>query len=459
MPKLSVEMSCDSVQGRKREANEDAAFSFQASDLPASPVEALAVLGVASGMGGAGAGDAACHAARDFIESVFVRDGSVQFARRHGIAPGDCTALVTEVFHECNRAIARAAIEARRRGVMGTTLALGVIAYQKEEDKTYLFVGNVGNNRGYILRGDQIFHATEEDSNAWRLYKKGAITYSELLTHPERSVITVLGIDESVAPEVHSIELHAGDTVLFCTDGVHEMVDDETIGRIIRKEGGVRKACAGVLRQALSASKKKDNAAAAMAMLQAPDIPAQKAPAAASRVRYRAIGMPLRTKIGIAVWAFAAVLAAAALGMYFFMPHEEPVAHKAALLPLDTLERKPEQEPVVRPVAVPETPKPAIEEAAEKKQTPAAIQSNPILSVEWNEETERFRIRSSVASIVPVRLRYDTFTFDLVPVKSVPNLYRSTRALRASFLTQGKTVVITLAGSDRPVSVGFTRTE
>jgi serine/threonine protein phosphatase PrpC len=50
-----------------------------------------------------------------------------------------------------------------------------------------------------------------------------------------RHVLTsVIGAREPARPEVLMREVQAGDMVVLATDGLHNVVDDETIGQLVR---------------------------------------------------------------------------------------------------------------------------------------------------------------------------------------------------------------------------------
>jgi protein phosphatase len=64
-------------------------------------------------------------------------------------------------------------------------------------------------------------------------------------THQWRHVVTnvVGGKEPGVRVELHSLDLHVGDVVLLCSDGLTEMVSEETIAIILQEENDPRIAC------------------------------------------------------------------------------------------------------------------------------------------------------------------------------------------------------------------------
>src|SRR3954469_16659687 len=64
-------------------------------------------------------------------------------------------------------------------------------------------------------------------------------------THAMRHVLTAaLGsTGEQLEPQIHRVHLNDGDQVMLCTDGLTEMVDDETIADTLRTAKSADEAC------------------------------------------------------------------------------------------------------------------------------------------------------------------------------------------------------------------------
>ena len=55
-----------------------------------------------------------------------------------------------------------------------------------------------------------------------------------LAEHPMRHVLTnVIGARDQTEMDVSERDFHDGETLLFCTDGLHGALNDETIGEIL----------------------------------------------------------------------------------------------------------------------------------------------------------------------------------------------------------------------------------
>jgi protein phosphatase len=112
---------------------------------------------------------------------------------------------------------------------MGTTLVMCVIY-----NNTY-YVANVGDSRFYII-SDEITQITKDHSFVNELLDMGAITLEQAKNHPNKNVITrAIGTEPGVEADVYTGEITPSDTVLICTDGLSNMVDDKTIADIVKE--------------------------------------------------------------------------------------------------------------------------------------------------------------------------------------------------------------------------------
>jgi protein phosphatase len=236
--------------GLVRPSNEDnfliarltKALRIQQTSLPQSRLQYSEEQGylfvVADGMGGHQAGEQASALAVDAIES-FVLNTLKWFMHLKG-AEGQT--LLNEFHAALQQADARIFREASRHSEwwgMGTTLTM---AYTLHRD---LFVGHVGDSRCYLCRGGELYQLTHDHTLVQEMVEHGHLPAEEAGHHRLRHVITnVLGSTEpGVRPEVHKVHLEAGDVMLLCSDGLTEMVDDETIVGELRADPDVRHAC------------------------------------------------------------------------------------------------------------------------------------------------------------------------------------------------------------------------
>lgn len=177
---------------------------------------------VADGMGGHAGGATAAQVAIETLRATFEAAPS---------APGLHGAI-----RAANAAILERAAEDHSLRGMGTTLtALGLV--DNGDGRELLHLVNVGDSRAYLLRGGDLFQLTEDHSMVEEMVRAGELSRDEAASHPARHVLTrVLGVDEGVTPDAWEIELHVGDRILLCSDGLVNEVDDESIGAILGEE-------------------------------------------------------------------------------------------------------------------------------------------------------------------------------------------------------------------------------
>ncbi|MGH2757489.1 MAG: Stp1/IreP family PP2C-type Ser/Thr phosphatase [Actinomycetota bacterium] len=186
--------------GQVREGNED-------SYLANAPVFA-----VADGMGGHIAGDIASAIAVEVIQN------------EAGDFSADDPDTLATVLKDANAEIyQRSSGDESLRG-MGTTCTLMLV------DGTTAQIAHVGDSRAYLLRDGELRQVTEDHTLVGRMVSEGRLKPEDAQHHPQRSIITrALGVDSEVEVDVVSLDLHDGDRLLLCSDGLSSMVEPSDI--------------------------------------------------------------------------------------------------------------------------------------------------------------------------------------------------------------------------------------
>ncbi|MDH3455860.1 MAG: Stp1/IreP family PP2C-type Ser/Thr phosphatase [Gemmatimonadota bacterium] len=176
---------------------------------------------VADGMGGHAAGEVASQMAVTIVGQAL---GDVA-----GQPDSDAADVIRESLVEANGAIfERTLVEQDKRG-MGTTATAMVI-----NGRRYL-VGQVGDSRAYVHRGEQLLQITKDHSYVQEQVDSGYLTAEQARTHPYSNVITrCVGANAEVAPDIYGGTLHAGDVFLLASDGLTGMLEDEDLMSILR---------------------------------------------------------------------------------------------------------------------------------------------------------------------------------------------------------------------------------
>ena len=219
--------------GQVREHNED---NFLVADmtrrsrglLEANRATAIgpqgAVFAVCDGMGGAAAGEIASQLAVDIIYERLVDGLAERPTKRDDLARRLVRAVESaglRIFHE-------AKADRSRRG-MGTTVTAAALV------DDVLFFAQVGDSRGYILRGDTLVQVTRDQSLVNQLIEAGQLTEEEAETFEHNNIILqALGTSDTVQVDLTYAELRKGDILLLCSDGLSGMVRFEEIRELLK---------------------------------------------------------------------------------------------------------------------------------------------------------------------------------------------------------------------------------
>jgi protein phosphatase len=129
---------------------------------------------------------------------------------------------------------------------MGSTIALGVIAGRT------LYLAHVGDSRVYLIRRGEIIQLTKDHTFVQALQDAGCLTSEEAKNHRWRHVITEsVNASRQSRVEVEAHPLLPGDRLLFATDGLTDVVDDETLGSIISRTDDPQTAANELVRHCL----------------------------------------------------------------------------------------------------------------------------------------------------------------------------------------------------------------
>lgn len=170
------------------------------------------LLALADGMGGHAAGEVASQLV---IQALRPLDDDEP--------GGDLLAKLDAATRHGNEAIADQVAEAPELDGMGTTLTAILFAGSR------LGLCHIGDSRGYLLRDGQLTQITRDDTFVQTLVEEGRITAEEAHTHPQRSLIMRALTGTEVEPTLTVREARAGDRYLLCSDGLSDVVSEETI--------------------------------------------------------------------------------------------------------------------------------------------------------------------------------------------------------------------------------------
>lgn len=214
--------------GQKRQLNQDFIY------LSENPVGNLPnVFIVADGMGGHNAGD---YASRLAVETV-VEEIVSSFEK-------DPVKILNNAIGCANQQLRKRARENRALSGMGTTIVAATCLGR------YLEVANVGDSRLYVI-SDEIRQITQDHSLVEEMVRMGGLDKETARNHPDKNIITrAVGARRDVEVDFFNVELQTGDMVLLCSDGLTNMVEDETICRILKGAGNLEDRVEELMRTA-----------------------------------------------------------------------------------------------------------------------------------------------------------------------------------------------------------------
>ena len=98
-------------------------------------------------------------------------------------------------------------------------------------DGLRLYVGHVGNDRGYLFRGETLHRLTTDQSLAPPPPDRPLVS-DPLLSRKPTSVVG--GFSNDLKTEMCAMDLHPEDIVFLCTSGVTDVVPEDTIAKVLR---------------------------------------------------------------------------------------------------------------------------------------------------------------------------------------------------------------------------------
>ena len=207
-----------SDKGNVRETNEDYFYISNSLDQ-------IQLFLLADGMGGYNGGEIASQlaiqTAKNYIENNFKdiekdRDSIIQ--------------LLGSSMEYANMVVYEKAKENPELQGMGTTLEICLIYNNKA------YIGHVGDSRIYRVRKQFIRKLTQDHSYVQKLVKEGTITKEQAEHHPQKNMLMkALGCNAFVEPDVMVKGFLKDDILIMCSDGLSNMVDQQTIYEMASK--------------------------------------------------------------------------------------------------------------------------------------------------------------------------------------------------------------------------------
>jgi PPM family protein phosphatase len=253
--KVATAMLSD--MGKVRDNNEDA--------VAEDPELGLLVL--ADGMGGYNAGEIASGIAATTVLDVVRREwpklkhGQVDAASGYSAE----SLLLREALGAAHTTIYQVANSQPQCAGMGTTAVVALL----HDDR--MSIAYAGDSRLYRLRAGKLDQITRDHSLVEELIARGHYSREEATQLVRRNIVTrALGVEPTVEVDLIEEGLEVGDIVLLCSDGLTDMIDDETIRLTLAEFADNLSTVAEVLVGKANAGGGRDNVSVVLARVDAP---------------------------------------------------------------------------------------------------------------------------------------------------------------------------------------------
>lgn len=203
-----------------RATNEDNMIAYVPEDERILAMKG-ALFVVADGMGGHTKGDVASELTINTVRDVYYRSSESDNAR-----------ALQQALQEANTRIytqnaARFGQEAEQQG-MGTTCVAAVLHGDT------IAVANAGDSLAYIVNTGQMRQIAQNHSWVAEQVRTGAMSEAEARAQGKNNMITrAIGTSPDVEIYVTTEQVHNGDTLLLCTDGLHTLIDEDELRAIV----------------------------------------------------------------------------------------------------------------------------------------------------------------------------------------------------------------------------------
>lgn len=207
---LALRYAARSDIGQVRQGNEDSGYA------------AARLLVVADGMGGHAGGELASATAVATLAEMGDED----------LGQGEALTRLAQAVESAGSTIGLVVADNPDLAGMGTTVT--GLYWLADGDSARIAIVHVGDSRAYLLRDGELSQITHDHTYVQTLVDAGRITEEEAHTHPRRNLLMrALDGVQVAEPDLSVREARLGDRYLLSSDGLHGLVSDDEIARIL----------------------------------------------------------------------------------------------------------------------------------------------------------------------------------------------------------------------------------
>lgn len=258
---VHIDVSGLTHQGKVRSRNEDhfivarlgryletVVTSLPPGEVPDRADEAGYAMIVADGMGGHAGGELASRMAISGLVKLALAMPDWIFRLDESVATDASQRSKGRLRHLNTLLIEHGKQDESVRG-MGTTLTAARTMGR------HLHIVHVGDSRAYLLRDERLLRLTRDHTYVQLLIDTGQLSEKEAAAFGARHMLVnaLGGTSEDVEVDVSQLKLTSGDRLLLCSDGLTDMVSDDTIRQALLECRESAAACRRLIDLALAA--------------------------------------------------------------------------------------------------------------------------------------------------------------------------------------------------------------
>lgn len=203
-------------------------------------MESCGLFAVCDGMGGHKGGEVASRLAVDCIREYIENEVSASYIENP-------VAVINNAIQKANFVIWSEGQENPEWHEMGTTITAALVINKQ------MSIANVGDSSLYIWRNENLKKLTRDHTLAEQMVSDGIIKQEEKRNSAYNHILTrALGVQQTVQIDNFEISLNQGDTILLCSDGLSDMLDEDEILAILQSDSSVQRLARKLLDAALA---------------------------------------------------------------------------------------------------------------------------------------------------------------------------------------------------------------